>query len=207
MLPAKERTVIRPMLRGVISLSDRERAQRIIEDGRRWFASIEEPASDGELLVRATDDDFRELGLTGFGSAAVARLRDLAGGSDARSTMAREALALLLRLAGGEGTDEGGGAEGTKRTEESATRTEEGAKRTEEGAQRTEDAGHGLADGAHPDGTHPDGAHPDGAHPDGTHPDVAYPWRDSTPSHSAATTNHDTQGAASGRADPRGDPA
>jgi DNA repair exonuclease SbcCD nuclease subunit len=103
MLPAKDRTVIRPVLRGTISLTDRARVDRIIEDARAWFASIEEPAPDSGLVVRPTDADFADLGLTGFASAAVARLRQLASGTDETAAVALDALSLLIRLGRGDG--------------------------------------------------------------------------------------------------------
>jgi len=56
---------------------------------------------DGALLVLPDDTDFANLGFSGFADGTVQRLRSkIAEGGD-ESTVAREALMLLLRLARG----------------------------------------------------------------------------------------------------------
>lgn len=104
MMPAKERTVVRLALTGRISLTEQARLDRIIEHARQAFASIEDPAPTSQIRVRPTDEDFADLGLTGFASAAVARLRRTAEGPDDTSAEALDALSMLVRLARGSGT-------------------------------------------------------------------------------------------------------
>ena len=58
------------------------------------------------LLVRPEDDDFADLGLSGFAKNAVARLRAEAAGGGPDSETARDALSLLVRLVHGRGAGE-----------------------------------------------------------------------------------------------------
>lgn len=99
MVPAKERTVIRLALKGRISLTEHARVRRIINDARTAFASIEEPLPSAELIIRPTDDDFASLGLAGFASASVARLRRMTEGTGDEADTARDALEMLIGLA------------------------------------------------------------------------------------------------------------
>lgn len=103
MLPAKDRTVVRLVLTGRISLTEHHQVERIIADARLSLASLDGPMPTDALVVRPVDADFADLGLTGFVSAAVERLRQLAAGADATAQTARDALSLLIRLAKGEG--------------------------------------------------------------------------------------------------------
>jgi DNA repair exonuclease SbcCD nuclease subunit len=102
-LPAKDRSIVRLTLLGVLSLTQYTRLQEIIEEAREVFGSIEEWERTSRLLVRPEDDDFSDLGLSGFAKNAVARLRVEAasGGPDAET--ARDALSLLVRLVHGHG--------------------------------------------------------------------------------------------------------
>ena len=102
-LPAKDRSIVRLTLLGALSLTQYTRLQEIIEEAREVFGSIEEWEPSSRLLVRPEDDDFADLGLSGFARNAVARLRTAAasGGPDAET--ARDALSLLVRLVHGRG--------------------------------------------------------------------------------------------------------
>jgi DNA repair exonuclease SbcCD nuclease subunit len=102
-LPDKDRTVVRLTLQGVVSLSDHARIARIIEDAREVFGSVEAWEATSSLHVRPDDDDFADLGLSGFASAAVERLRAMATGTGDEADSARDALSLLVRLAQGGG--------------------------------------------------------------------------------------------------------
>lgn len=102
-LPDKDRTVVRLTLQGVVSLTDHARIGRIIEEAREVFGSIEAWQATSSLHVRPDDDDFADLGLSGFASSAVERLRAMATGTDDTADTARDALALLVRLAHGPG--------------------------------------------------------------------------------------------------------
>lgn len=102
-LPDKDRTVVRLTLQGVVSLTDHARIAHIVEEAREVFGSIEAWEATSELHVRPDDDDFVDLGLSGFASAAVGRLRAMAAGTGDDADTARDALSLLVRLAHGPG--------------------------------------------------------------------------------------------------------
>jgi DNA repair exonuclease SbcCD nuclease subunit len=102
-LPDKDRTVVRLTLQGVVSLTDHARLQRTIEDAREVFGSVEAWQATSSLHVRPDDDDFADLGLSGFASAAVERLRAMSTGTGDDADAARDALSLLVRLAHGQG--------------------------------------------------------------------------------------------------------
>jgi DNA repair exonuclease SbcCD nuclease subunit len=107
-LPAKDRTIVRLTLKGLVSLTEHARLQRTIEEAREVFGSVEEWEPSSELHVRPDDDDFADLGLSGFASAAVARLRAMATGTGTDAGTARDALSLLVRLS----DPQGGGSNG-----------------------------------------------------------------------------------------------
>jgi len=100
-LPAKDRTIVRLTLMGVLSLSQYTGLQEIIEEAREVFGSIEEWEPSSRLLVRPEDDDFADLGLSGFAKNAVGRLRAAAASSAPDAEIARDALSLLVRLVHG----------------------------------------------------------------------------------------------------------
>lgn len=102
-LPAKDRSIVRLTLQGVLSLTQYTRLQEIIEGAREVFGSIEEWEPSSRLLVRPEDDDFADLGLSGFARNAVARLRAEAASSGPNAETARDALSLLVRLVHGRG--------------------------------------------------------------------------------------------------------
>jgi len=82
----------------VLSLTQYTRLQEIIEAAREVFGSIEEWEPSSRLLVRPKDDDFADLGLSGFAKNAVARLRAEAASNAPGAEIARDALSLLVRL-------------------------------------------------------------------------------------------------------------
>lgn len=102
-LPAKDRSIVRLSLLGLLSLTQYTRLQEIIEEEGEVFASIEEWEPSSGLLVRPEDDDFADLGLSGFAKNAVARLRSAAASDGPDAAIARDALSLLVRLVHGHG--------------------------------------------------------------------------------------------------------
>lgn len=99
-LEAKDRTIVKLGLVGTISLRLQARLDQFLDETRDLFAAIELWGRATDLAVLPDDDDFSEIGLSGFAALAVERLRTraLATGDDA--VTARDALALLLRLSG-----------------------------------------------------------------------------------------------------------
>ncbi len=95
---AKDRTVFRLLLRGSVTLRQRLRLDAFIEDQRDIYAALDVRLTD--LVVVPEDADFSNLALSGFAQTAVAKLRAQAAGGGDDASMARDALALLVRLVG-----------------------------------------------------------------------------------------------------------
>ena len=96
--PAKETSVARLTLKGTISLAVDAHLQDVIEKHRDLFGAVE-LTSGSDLVVRPDDDDFADLALTGFAAQAVRELRVSVDGGGPSAVPARDALALLVRLA------------------------------------------------------------------------------------------------------------
>jgi hypothetical protein len=95
----KERTVVRLNLVGSLTLALNGALQDHLLAAKDVFGAFD--VRDGALLVLPDDTDFANLGFSGFADGTVQRLRNkIAEGGD-ESTVAREALMLLLRLARG----------------------------------------------------------------------------------------------------------
>jgi DNA repair exonuclease SbcCD nuclease subunit len=95
---AKERTALRLELRGALDLHGAARLEALLERARDLFAGLD--ARRDELRVAAGVDEISKLALTGFAARAVAQLDAEASGDGADAIVARDALALLVRLAG-----------------------------------------------------------------------------------------------------------
>lgn len=95
----KEQTVVRLSLTGTVTLSDHARLMETIERSGDLFAGVHLSESRSDLVVIPSDADFSDIFLTGFADTALKKLRTSvdAGGEDAER--ARDALALLVRLA------------------------------------------------------------------------------------------------------------
>jgi DNA repair exonuclease SbcCD nuclease subunit len=96
---AKERTALRLELRGQLDLRSGARLEVLLERARDLFAGVE--VRDEALCVAATPDDFGDLALAGFAARAVAELSAQVRGASPEAAAARDALALLVRLAAG----------------------------------------------------------------------------------------------------------
>ena len=94
-LRPKERTVVRLVLGGRISLKQKATLDDLIEDHRDPLAALE--VDDQALLAAPDDSDLEEFGFSGFARQALQDLRNMAEvGKEA--PVAREALVLLRRL-------------------------------------------------------------------------------------------------------------
>ena len=94
---AKERTALRLELRGSLDLRGAARLEALLDRARDLFAGLD--VRDAELRIAARDADLEGLALAGFAARAVARLAEEARGDAPGSVAARDALALLIRLA------------------------------------------------------------------------------------------------------------
>jgi DNA repair exonuclease SbcCD nuclease subunit len=97
-LPAKERTALRIECAGALDLRAAARLDALLEHARDLFAGLE--LWNPDLAVLPADADFEDLALSGFAERALARLRAQARAGGEGAGTARDALALLVRLAG-----------------------------------------------------------------------------------------------------------
>ena len=94
----KERTVVKLRLVGTLSLQLSARLDAVLEEAEELLGALQLRRRD--LAVVPEDADFGDFGLTGFAENTVQRLRALAEDTGEKSLEARDALALLIRLAG-----------------------------------------------------------------------------------------------------------
>jgi DNA repair exonuclease SbcCD nuclease subunit len=94
---AKERTALRLELRGALDLHGAARLDALLDRARDLFAGID--ARTSELRVAADAGEVADLALSGFAARAVDRLTAEAGAETPDARIARDALALLVRLA------------------------------------------------------------------------------------------------------------
>ncbi len=99
-LPDRERTVLRLSFRGALSLAAHARLEELLARARDVFAGVDLWERHTDLVVRPEDADFAALDVAGFARAALDDLRRTAGGDGDEARTARDALALLVRLAG-----------------------------------------------------------------------------------------------------------
>ena len=99
-LEDKERTVVKLRLVGALSLFHHGQLEELLAGVQEILAAVETRRS--KLVVIPEDADFTDLGFSGFASCTVERLRSSVEESGADSITPRDALALLVRLAGKE---------------------------------------------------------------------------------------------------------
>lgn len=98
--PDKDTTWLRLQLVGTLTVGQRARLEAIVADAADRFATVTFWDRHTDLVVRPDDDEFGDLGLTGFAAEAVDDLTAMLDGP--RADEARDALGLLYRLAGGD---------------------------------------------------------------------------------------------------------
>ncbi len=99
LLDAKDRTVVRLVLTGSLTVTDRAALDGCLDKYARVFAWLGLWDRYTDLAVVPADGEFTDLGIGGFAAAAVAELVATAQVGDAESADdAQAALALLLRL-------------------------------------------------------------------------------------------------------------
>lgn len=95
----KERSIIKLYLVGSISLSEYALLQNHIQVLHDVFGAVE--IREEDLHVLPEDEDFAEVGFSGFADRTVQRLRNMIEEGEDISSSAHDALRLCLRLAGG----------------------------------------------------------------------------------------------------------
>lgn len=99
-LENKERTVVKLRFVGTLSLSLHSDLEEIISHAQEILGAVE--TRMGNLAVIPEDADFTDLGFSGFANSTVERLRSNVKASGHDAVTSRDALALLVRLAGRE---------------------------------------------------------------------------------------------------------
>ncbi len=99
-LEDKERTVIKLRLVGALSLSLHGELEELLSQVQEILGAVETRMNN--LVVIPEDADFMDLGFSGFASSTVQQLRSNVEESGPDSITSRDALALLVRLAGRE---------------------------------------------------------------------------------------------------------
>ncbi len=100
-LEDKERTVVKLRLVGALSLSLHGELEELLSHAQEILGAVETRTDN--LVIMPENADFKDLGFSGFAGCTVERLRsniEESGGPD--SVTSRNALALLVRLAGRE---------------------------------------------------------------------------------------------------------
>lgn len=100
-IPAKATTVVRLGLVGTLSVGDHAELTDLLDESSDRFAALVRWDSRDDLRVVADPADVAGLGLRGYAAEAADELVALAGSDDEQASVARDALALLSRLAGG----------------------------------------------------------------------------------------------------------
>jgi DNA repair exonuclease SbcCD nuclease subunit len=99
-LENKERTVIKLHLVGAISLSLHGELEDILSHFQEVLGAVETRMNN--LAIIPEDADFMDLGFSGFASSTIERLRSNIEKSSPNAITSRDALALLVKLAGRE---------------------------------------------------------------------------------------------------------
>lgn len=99
MMPEKDRTVVRLVLTGALSVTDRAALDACLDRHSRLFAGLGLWERHCALATVPADGEFCDLGLGGFAASAVQELVDTARSEGEQAHDAQAALALLLRLA------------------------------------------------------------------------------------------------------------
>ena len=95
-IPNRERTVVKLVLKGSLTLSLHGVLQNHLLAAKDVLAGS--VINGDNLLVIPNDTDFTDLGFSGFADATVKRLRDKIDQGGPEGTVARDAFMLLLRL-------------------------------------------------------------------------------------------------------------
>ncbi|MGJ6122919.1 exonuclease SbcCD subunit D [Mycolicibacterium sp. Y3] len=100
-LPDKDRTVVRLVLKGSLTVTDKAKLDACLDRYARLFASLRLWERHTDIAVIPADGEFDDLSIGGFAAGAVQELMATARADGADADDARSALGLLLRLAGG----------------------------------------------------------------------------------------------------------
>jgi hypothetical protein len=94
----KARTIVKLSLVGQLSLADMGRLEAALDHASDLLGALERSERRSDLVALPDDDDFGELGLSGFAVDGLGDLRTLGAGAGDDALVARDALGLLYRL-------------------------------------------------------------------------------------------------------------
>ncbi|MBK5250396.1 MAG: exonuclease SbcCD subunit D [Actinomycetales bacterium] len=97
----KSLTVLRVSLRGTLSLQEHAELESVLDRHAETFAALNRWERHTDLALYVDGDELTELGVGGFVQDGVDEIAALAGDDGPDADTARDALALLFRLAGG----------------------------------------------------------------------------------------------------------
>ncbi len=100
-IPAKDRSVLRIGVKGVLSLDGKARFEDLLDKNRQLFASLEIWNEETDLLIKPSADDLANLNLGGFANVALNRLLEMSTTNGPDSETAKDAIGLFYRLAKG----------------------------------------------------------------------------------------------------------
>lgn len=95
----KDRTAVWLILRGTLPTAAKARLDEVLEHSGDLFALVSIWERHTDLAVIAADEDFADLGLSGYLRSALDELSELAAGEDEEASAAQDALGLLYRFA------------------------------------------------------------------------------------------------------------
>ena len=98
-LTNKDLTIVKLALVGEVSLEQKARLDRMLEDYSEVLAALETWERRSDLFVIPDDTDLEYLGLSGYAHKALLDLQEMSEKGD-KSLVARDALTLLHRLSG-----------------------------------------------------------------------------------------------------------
>jgi len=101
-IEGKDRAIVKLALVGQVSLAQKARLDSLLEHHADLLAALDTWERRSELVVVPDDADLILLGLSGFAMEALEDLGELAESSGEQAVAARDAMALLHRLAGAE---------------------------------------------------------------------------------------------------------
>lgn len=98
-IPNKDSTAVWLILRGTLSTAAKSRFDEVLDHAADLFALVSLWERHTDIAVVAADEDFADLGLSGYLQETLDELAESATGEDSSSAAAQDALGLLYRFA------------------------------------------------------------------------------------------------------------
>ncbi|GAA1941929.1 exonuclease SbcCD subunit D [Brevibacterium antiquum] len=98
-IPNKDSTAVWLVLRGTLSTAAKSRLDEVLDHAADLFALVSLWERHTDIAVVAADEDFADLGLSGYLQETLDELAESAAGDDPTAAAAQDALGLLYRFA------------------------------------------------------------------------------------------------------------